>query len=223
MRLFFVLTLAACSGKDGGDSSGGADTGPQDNPLVPEAYRGLWDTEASYCEDANAILYFAFSGGVDSSGKISGSEGFYWFFNTEGFEGDCVDTFTVSGERGEVNWSSDPCTGCDMEYLADWELEDSNRTCADAYDYEFFFLDSNDDEVETDSYSLSVMLDPLSPSGMVNQFTYVYSFVEETSGSSYLQRPNATGDVTPEVEGDYEGALSIEWVVQQGVCIEISG
>lgn|GEM_PF-1792438 len=198
----------------------GTDWGP--NPVVPEAYASLWDVDVSSCDEGDdAIVYHLFSGTTDGA-SLSGTEGYYWFFKTEGWEGDCVDTFTVEGTASDTNWQEDPCSGCDFEYTSSWNLQDGNRGCAETWDYEDFFAN---DRVDADRFNTIVMLDPLSPSGNVNETTLVMMAYQDDDDTNSYTFDNAygRGQMVPEVEGDWEGAASVEWVGGSGWCIQITG
>lgn len=217
-----MLALVACTGKDpggpdGADDTAGDDTGYGPNPIVPEAYQYLWDLDASSCEDADAIVYYAFEGGVDADGVFSGREGRYWFFAAEGWEGDCVDTFTVQAEESDTNWQEDPCSGCDREFTGTFELEDADRGCG-GFDYEDFF---DNDDVRNDKYNVIIMLDPLSPGGNANETTLVMmAFQDDDNQSSYsFAADYARGDFLPLAEGDYEGAATVTWASTSGTCV----
>jgi hypothetical protein len=224
MTLSLVLLLA-CSGKEPADDSGGGgedtpvDYGP--NPIVPDEYVNLWDLDASSCDDADgAIVYHLFSGGTDGAGGFSGSERYYWFFAAEGWEGDCIDTFTVTGTASDTNWQEDPCSGCDYEFTSVWNLHDEDRTCG-AFDYEDFF---DNDKVDDDKFNTIVMLDPLSPGGNVNESTLVMmAYQDDDNHNSYsFDSSYARGSMLPVVEDDWEGATTVEWAGTTGWCVKIT-
>ncbi len=225
MFLSFVVLLA-CTGsttddKAAADDSGGTETlGP--NPIVPEAYALIWDVDASSCEDdEDAIVYHLFTGDADGAGGLTGTEGYYWFFRTEGWDGDCVDSFEVLGEASDTNWQSDPCSGCDYEYTSEWQLKDAGRGCS-GFDYEDFFAN---DDVPRDTYNTIVMLDPLSPAGNVNETTLVMmAYQDDDNTNNYsFDSAYARGAMTPAVEGEFDGPATIEWVGTTGWCVKITG
>lgn len=227
MRLLLLplALLAACTQKDepAVDDSGPADTGTEygDNPVVPEEYQYLWDLDASGCDDdQDAIVYYDFAGAVDADGNLAGQESWYWFFKTEGWDGDCVDTFDVDTTASDTNWQDDPCSGCDLEFSGTWDLADENRTCP-GYDYEDFF---DNDKVDDDHYNLIVMLDPLSPGGNPNSTTLVMAaFQDDDNTNSYsFNSDYARGDFIPETDGDYEGPASVTWVPTAGICVSFT-
>ena len=225
--LLSLAFLVACStpanqgDKAVPDDSGTTDTlGP--NPIVPEAYALLWDLDASSCEDDDdAIVYHLFSGATDGAGGFSGTEGYYWFYKTEGWDGDCVDAFEVSGEASDTNWQSDPCSGCDYEYTSEWQLQDAGRGCS-GLDYEDFFAN---DDVARDRYNTIVMLDPLSPGGNVNETTLVMmAYQDDDDTNSYsFDSAYGRGSMTPAVEGAFDGPATVEWVGSTGWCVKITG
>lgn len=222
--MLFLLLALACSGKDesppAGDDTGSGDTGYGPNPIVPDAYADLWDVDASSCEDADAIVYLAFEGEIDDAGHFSGREGRYWFFAEEGWEDDCVDTFTADADESDTNWQEDPCSGCDREFTGTWKLADEDRGCG-GFDYEDFF---DNDDVAKDNYNIIVMLDPLSPSGNPNMSTLVMmAFQDDDNENSYAFNSDyARGDYVPVVKGDYEGAATVTWASTTGTCVEFT-
>lgn len=218
--LLILLPLAACSGGKADAPADSQDTAVDygDNPIVPDDYRYLWDVDASGCaDDEDAIVYHRFTGEVTATGRLQGQESWYWFFKTAGWDGDCVDTFDVSADRSDTNWSDDPCSGCDLEFSGTWDLPDAGRTCP-GYDYEDFFAN---DDVDADHYNVIVMLDPLSPGGNPNQTTLVMAaFQDDDRPSSYsFNQDYARGDFIPAAEGDYEGAATVSWVPTAGTCV----
>lgn len=223
MSLAFLF-LVACAGTQGPDDSDGGDTdvtyGP--NPIVPDAYRDLWDVDASSCTEGtrNAIVYRLFTGGTDGAGGFFGSESFYWFFDDEGWEGDCVDSFTTNGDLSDTNWQEEPCSGCDFEYTSVWNLKDADRTC-DKFDYEYFF---KNDRVDEDKFNTIVMLDPLSPSGNVNETTLIMMAFQDDDNQNNYSFDNAygRGAMVPAVEGDFEGPTTLTWAGPEGMCIKLS-
>lgn len=224
--LVSLLLLACAGGGNGGDKNPVDDTGTTatdgPNPIVPEDYALIWDLDASGCEeDEDAIVYHLFTGTTDGAGGFVGTEGYYWFFKTEGWEGDCVDSFEVEGEASDTNWQEDPCSGCDYEYTSQWQLKDAGRTC-DGFDYEDFFAN---DDVARDTYNTIVMLDPLSPSGNVNETTLVMmAYQDDDNTNSYsFDSAYARGSMTPDVEGEFDGPATIEWVGTTGWCVKITG
>lgn len=226
--LVSLLLLACTSGdKPAEDDTGGTDSsttgtdyGP--NPVAPEAYASLWDLDVSSCDDGDdAIVYHLFQGRTDGA-ELTGTEGYYWFFKTEGWEGDCVDAFTVQGTTSDTNWQEDPCSGCDFEYTSTWNLQDGDRGCEETWDYESFFAN---DRVDADRFNTIVMLDPLSPSGNVNETTLVMMAYQDDDNTNNYSFDNAygRGEMVPDVEGAWDGPASVEWVGQSGWCVSISG
>ena len=210
-----VLALA-CSGEHTKESSAApADTAPSYSPILPEEYKDVWDDKAVSC-DGEAIVYHAFSGTIDDRGKISGKEGYYWFFGNDGFEGDCVDTFTLEGPSGDINWQEDPCSGCDLAFTPTLELADADSTCSILYG-SFF----QDDKNKTNKFETVLKLDPLSPGGNLNEKTLVMMFVAVTGTNSYSSYTDyARGDYTPQTE-DFMGPADMKWL-GSGDCVKIS-
>jgi hypothetical protein len=218
--------LAACSGGASDDTGGAAedtDIGP--NPIVPDEYALLWDIDAASCDSEDAIVYFLFNGTIDGEGNLDGKEGWYWFFKDDGWEGDCVDTFDVTGAEGELGWSTSPCSGCDREFLADWSLEDADgENACPGYGYESFFDDDDKDRIDEEKYTGDIMLDTLSPSGNVNDHMLVFAYTQDDqSETTYIPRPDSRGEYVPDEGADYAtGSASLSWVISQGMCVSFS-
>lgn len=223
MTLALTLLLA-CSGGDGNKQPNGDDSGATEgpNPIVPEQYELLWDLDASSCED-EAIVYFLFDGDIDDAGNLVGTERWYWFFAEEGWDGDCYNTFDVVGEEGELGWKESPCSGCDREFLATWTLdedEDGDYVCQ-GFGYESMFDDDTRDRIDDEEYYADVMLDPLSPSGNVNEDMLVFTyFQDDQSEYSYNARTDARGTYVPGGD-DYEsGPAHLDWTLTSGMCVD---
>ncbi len=217
------LLLVACTGAPAGsdDKSGTDDTGELGpNPIVPEGYELLWDLDASSCEDADSIVYFLFNGAIDEEGNLSGEEGWYWFHKTEGWEGDCKDTFQVTGVEGELGWSTSPCSGCDREFLVEWELPESE--CG--YGYESMFDDDSKDRIDDELYVGDILLDTLSPSGNVNENMLVFAYFQDDQDEyTYIPRTDSRGEYYPDEGADYAtGSATLMWVVSQGMCVDFN-
>lgn len=212
-----LLPLVACGPKasDGetADTSGGGDTG---NPIVPDGYAYLWDIDASSCDDGDAIVYRLFEGAIDGSAHLSGREGWYWFFGNEGWEGDCVDTFTVEGDQDTASWQDDVCYGCERLFSSDFNLADSDRGCP-GHDYETFW--ELEDE-PTDRFDVAVLFDALSPSGNPNADNAMLVVTSYRSGGQRYYDPGyGRGHYTPDTADDFEGPAAIDWASESGVCV----
>jgi hypothetical protein len=221
MTSLLPLLLLACSGAPSEDDKTTDDTGEElgPNPIVPEEYALLWDVEASSCEDdAYGIVYYLFNGTIDDDGNLEGEEGWYWFLKADGWEGDCKDTFQVRGVEGELGWSTSPCSGCDREFLVEWELPETE--CG--YGYESFFDDDNKDRIDDELYTGDLLLDTLSPSGNVNANMLVFAYFQDDQDEySYIPRADSRGDYYPEEGADYaSGAASLTWVISSGMCVD---
>lgn len=216
---FLIVPLLACSGgedpkEDSGDAA--VDYGP--NPIVPEEYELLWDLNAESCEEHGAIVYFRFQGSIDAAGNLTGEESWYWFHSGEGWEGDCVDVFTVDMDEGGLNWGQDCGNACDREFLGTWTLDEAQRTCS--YGYENLFDDDDTDRIDDEAYVVDVMLDTLTPSGNVNEDMIVFSFVQDDqSESSYNGRTNGRGSYTPDGTDYITDPATLEWVGQSALCV----
>jgi hypothetical protein len=217
--IFLLSSLLAC-GDEAADTSAVDTLGP--NPIVPEAYELLWDLDAASCEEPGAIAYFTFEGSIDARGRLTGEETWYWFHSGAGWEADCKDVFTIDAPEESIWGRNNPCTGCDREFHGALTLDDARRTCS--YGYESLFDDDNRDRIEAEAYDLDVQLDTLTPGGNVNQQMLVFSYVQDDqTPTSYNGRAQARGTYTPATEGDYEGAATVSWTVQQGLCVSFGG
>jgi hypothetical protein len=215
--MIYLLATIACSGGGSKDSTAdkSVDTAPGYSPVLPEQYKDIWDDKAASC-DGEAIVYHWFQGEIDERGRIDGKEGYYWFFGDDNFDGDCVDTFTLSGPAGDVNWQQDPCSGCDRAFTPTLDLPKEGSTCN--LNYPSFFDDSKN---KTNTFQTVLKLDPLSPGGNLNEKTLVMMFVEVTGSNSYTSYTDyARGDYTPATD-DFSGPAHMEWVGSSG-CVKIS-
>lgn len=213
-----LLWVLACSGSGNKDSADNANDSPAVtySPILPEEYKDIWDDKGTSCDPGEPIVYHWFKGDIDTRGKITGEEGYYWFFGESDFDGDCVDTFVIDGPSGDVNWQSDPCTGCDRSFTPTLSLPEENSTCN--MKYGSFFDDSkNDDNV----FQTVLKLDPLSPGGNLNEKTLVMLFIEVTGSNSYSSYIDyARGSYTPSTD-DFLGPAAVEWV-GPGDCVKYS-
>jgi hypothetical protein len=214
-----LLALIACAAPS--TDLPAADTGsdgPGPNPVVPEQYELLWDLNATSCEEDGAIVYFVFDGDITADGDLVGTETWYWFHSGEGWDDDCADVFSVEGTAGELNWSEDPCSGCDRAFLADWVLDEEQRGCS--YGYEPLLDDDDTDRIDEEAYEVALEMDPLSPGGNINAQNLVFSWTQDDrSSNSYNARPEARGTYAPYDESDFEGAAHVTWTVSSGLCI----
>lgn len=218
--MLLALALLACTSakNDGNANDDTSAEGPGPNPIVPEPYELLWDLDATSCEDEGAIVYFVFEGSIGADGGLTGAETWYWFHSGEGWDDDCADTFRVEGESGELNWSEDPCSGCDRAFLADWVLDEDDRSCA--YGYESLFDDDDTDRIDEEAYEVALEMDPLSPGGNINAQNIVFSWTQDDrNANSYNARPEARGTYAPVDESDYSGAADVTWTVSSGLCV----
>jgi hypothetical protein len=210
------LLLVACTGGPKESAKESVSTEPEFSPILPPEKQGYWDDKSEGCDDSTVYRWLKAT--IDDAGNISGTEGWYWFFEEEGFEDDCVDTFTITGSEGDINWSSDPCVQCDRSFKAEWNLEDANRTCN--FDYEDFF---GNEKVAEDVYDTVFKLDPLSPSGNVNEKTIAYLYAKVVGTNSYVGDNDwARGSFTPTTEGDYTKGAVLDMENLGGDCVDIN-
>lgn len=211
------VLLLGCGDKEAasGDDTGTADTA---NPIAPPDYAPLWDLNAAGCDDdQDAIVYYLFEGQIDDAGDVVGQEGWYWFFKTEGWEGDCVDRFDVAGSADTPSYAEDVCYGCERAFSTAWDLADENRGCT-GHDYETFWDLEDEDQ---DHYEVEVLLDALTPSGNPNQDNQMLvTTAWEKSARKMIYNPAyARGHYDPVVADDYEGAATLDWSASTGICV----
>ncbi len=212
--MLMLLLFAACSGgKPAADDSATSAT-DYEHALVPEQYRGSWDVESANCEDA--IFYWAFEGGVDEGGNLSGKESWYWFFADEGSGTDCVDVFDVSGQE-EDTFLETPCFSCDREFTATWTLGETGCSW-DGYEN---LLDNDDtDRIDEEEYEFIFLLDSHNGDELLPQMN-VWSYVQDDqSRGSYNDRAISIGTYAP-TGSDSMGAADLDWAIGDGVCITI--
>jgi len=217
--MLLLSLLVACGGKTSTDDTG-TPTTEDHNPIVPAEYEYLWDTDVSSCDGADAIVYYLFAGETDGAGTLTGTEGWYWFFATEGWDGDCVDTFTVEGSTASHSWDEDACYGCEAFYDSRWDLPDENRGCTDT-DYETFW---EQEDVDKDRFDVEVGIDALTPSGNPNTDNkmIVATIFQGSDNTRWVNAGYARGHYLPVTEGDYEGPATLDWVAQEGICVTIT-
>ncbi len=227
IRLVIVaacLSFVGC-GKDGNnknDESGAGDTGdtgPGIHPWVPEGYEYLWDTDGCEQEDGTTktAVYHLASGRSEDGESITITEQYYWFFGQPEWEGDCIDEFVFDAQETNVNWgASEPCYGCEKEYSGDYvENEDTEHSCGNITYGKIFLDDHVKENVFEDT---TLMFDTHTIAGDVNERMLVISAFRDDN-YYYPDSNYGTGSVTPDVEGDYDGAVSYEWTGTAVMCI----
>lgn len=205
-----LSALLACSGSDNGngddDGPGDTDTAPEDtgpefHPLVPEEYKYTWTVDGCETEDGDAgsKVYVLGEARNDGSGNFEGTEKWYWFWSDEGWEGDCVDTFTISGTYAAFDYADFYCEGCDEGYEIERKLTD--QTCSVTY-YDIFDQDKQPDE---EKYTSILLWDPLTPSGNpnMNNVSYMYNYNYNADDRVWVGWTRYSGHVFPDVEGAY--------------------
>lgn len=208
--LLSLLLLVACGAKDDAP----ADTG---NPIVPDEYEGTWDVEATSCAGADAVVYFTFDGQIDDGGSVTGTQTWYWFWVTEGWDGDCTDRFSMTGADSSIRWQEPPCSDCERELEVDLELADSGRGCP-AVDYEDYF---DNDNVDADAYHMVLGLDSLDGSDPWPDagLTVTAGFRDDDHDDQYtFVEDYAFGHYHPSGDDYEDGAASFDYVIPERIC-----
>jgi len=224
---FCAASLAGCfSGKDKDKHDDTGDTAAEEleHPLVPDEYRGIWDTDG--CDDGKAAVYHVAQGrsevGEDDDGDeimyLSFTEHWYWFWGNDDYEGDCVDEFSFQGVESNANWgASDPCSECEEEFTGDYtESADGDDGCSVLYSYIFL-----DEGTGSNNFTAMFKLDTLTPSGNpnVDNKALVIGIFKDSDGYWYPDTDYARGPVVPDTEGDYGGVSSYDWVNTATMCV----
>jgi hypothetical protein len=219
------LLFAGCGDKDENqtEETGDGETAPTSHPLVPEEYQAIWDWDASGCDDGDAAVYHL-AEGYSQWEQIDGddelvlyiSERWYWFHGDEDFEGDCVDQFDFRGVETAYPWgSNDPCGTCELEFWGNYRENTSVETGCN-YGYDGIVAG---DAGGTNSYDTWVFkMDTLTLSGDPNPNTGVYQAII-FDGYLYTDSSWGRGNTIPEVEGDYYGPATYDWVSLTTICI----
>ena len=186
--------LIACNGDDDStddvdtdtDTDTDSDTDTDYHPLIPEEYRFLWDADGG-CETTDGtrgdqVYRYTFDAESNESGSFSATEVWIWLHDGPGWNGDCADTFEITG-----TWTTaypDYCISCEEKWIGERVLTES--TCGYAYD-QIFGLEDPPDEPAT-SWDSLIALDTLNPNGDQNPDgnTLVHSVVWTDDGASIL-------------------------------------
>ena len=211
--LLAVLGLLGCNGStetDDSDTDTDTDTAPDFHPLVPEEYRYLWNTEGCETDDGmGATVYrYAVDGRSDGE-KFSVTEQWFWFFPEEGWDADCVDTFTMTGDLASFDYGQLGCSGCEEAYQVTRTLTESN--CSINYSTLFGYEEPEDITV----FEGVLMFDSFTPNEQPNEDNKMLVISgTRVKGNSYSMdidyaRGHAYGDNT-----DYfpPGLASYDWV-----------
>lgn len=220
MTLFPLSLVLACTATSSTEDSAGADTASSTSagvhPIAPDEYESDWDLESTGCDDV--VIHWAFDGSVDADGRLEGKESWYWFFAAEGWDGDCVDTFTVTAIEEPTPIENDACNSCDRDFTATYEMSGDDRTCAiDGYES---LLDNDDtDRIEEEIYTFALMFDtdPLGGEpGDLNVWSYVQ---DDRSDNEWIDRTTSLGGFAPSEGDDYDGPGDVTWSLDDGFCV----
>ena len=156
------------------DTDTDTDSESDGHPLAPERYKYLWNVEGT-CETwnnrtGNQVYILAENVRVEADGSMNGIEKWYWFWAGEGWEGDCVDTFEVSGAPKSLDKAQYQCSQCEEVYEVSRTLTDS--TCDINYNYFLISFDWDEgppDSTPKSSYGAYMLMDTLNPNGNPNE------------------------------------------------------
>ena len=248
MRWIVMAALAGCGGtlecgpgtfeKDGvcvpgeEDTGGDTDTGEDDggHPLAPEKYKWIWNVEGT-CETygnrtGNQVYILAEDVRVTADGTLSGTEKWYWFQAGEGWEGDCVDTFTLTGKPKGVDKGQYQCSQCEEVYEVERVLTDAS--CSLNYNYFLYSYDWKEgfpSSTPADSYGAVFLMDTLNPNGQPNEDNKMLMVhLEETEDgqwiTGYVDNDFARGHAVPDDASVPGPPATYDWLAEK--CIRTS-
>jgi hypothetical protein len=206
------------------------DVGDGSHPMAPEKYKWLWNVEGS-CEtygsrQGNQVYILAEDVQVDESGMLSGQERWYWFQAGEGWEGDCVDTFQITGSPFGVDKAQYQCSQCEEVYEVSRVLTEAN--CELNYNYFLIGYDWSDgfpDSTRLESYSALLLMDTLNPNGEANEDNKMLLLQAKADqdgqiSPAHLDNDFATGHAIPNEAGQPVPPGTYDWLAEK--CIRTS-
>lgn len=209
-----LITAMACNG--GGDDDTDTDTDtdtdkePDYHPLVPEEYRYLWNTEGCETDNGMGASVYRYATDARSDGdKFTVSEQWFWFFPEDGWDADCVDTFEMTGNLANFDYSQLGCSGCEEAYLVTRTFKESN--CGINYSTLFGYEEPED----ITTFEAVLMFDSFTPNNTPNEDNKMLVIGgTKVQGNAYSMdidyaRGHAYGDAD-----DYypPGPASYDWV-----------
>ena len=213
-RLCCLLLLTACSGKEeetdlpAEEDTDADDPGP--HPLVPDEYQGLWFTDPSLvCDPGEIKVYWLADGGADAAGDFTMTEQWFWFYGAEGFAGDCVDTFEITGHYFADDYKEWYCSECNIGYMFERRLAESN--CSVSY-YSFFDLEDKPEEEVYDHVALFQTHSSWGETYDGNAMSMVHA--SHVGGNQYaLNSTNwASGHFDPQGDDDTTFPAGYDWL-----------
>jgi hypothetical protein len=156
------------------DTDTDTDVSDDGHPLAPEKYKWIWNIEGT-CETynnrtGNQVYILAEDVRVEADGSLAGIEKWYWFQEGEGWDGDCVDTFEITGAPKGVDKAQYKCSECEESFEVSRKLVDAQ--CDLNYNYFLMSYDWKEgfpDDDPVDSYGALMLMDTLNPNGNPNE------------------------------------------------------
>ncbi len=211
-----ILVLAVgCASADSAEDTldGPIDTADTEgHPLVPDQYTFYWNTGTCTDSDGNPGVqaYWLADGTIDAAGSLAVTERWFWFFGEPDYDGDCVDTFSLTGvpDESETEPSALGCSICDQVYSIQRVLVDDG--CARDYQARFGVspdadMDGVDDEQSTDAQLLLYATSTDDDSTTDSDMLVVYAEERETGG--YMS-DSSYGSGTATFQTDGSGTIS---------------
>lgn len=169
ITLSFLLALACTSPTDTEvqETDTGVDREP--HPMVPEQYQNLWHTESctKRTQDGHTYeadqVYAVMTDAVATEDSFTGTELWYWFFEEDGWEDDCIDKIKVEGTRLHADFQTYGCSECNDGWNVIRTVEE--QTCEGVY-YRYLLHET---EALSERYDSIMLFDTITPSGTLNE------------------------------------------------------
>jgi len=155
--------------------------------------------------------------GTSDGTNFTAEERWFWFHPEDGWDADCVDTFSLTGTYAAFDYDNLGCSGCEEAYEYTRTLTDS--TCGILYHQLFDLEDPPDDQI----YYGIVLFDSFTPNGNPNEDNKMLVIgANRVASNSYSVDPNyARGQVFGESEEYYPPqAATYNWLGDLCVNIE---
>jgi hypothetical protein len=220
----FILALLMTIGCNGAtdddtvDTDTDTDSDPDYHPLVPEEYRYLWNTEGCETDEGMGATVYRYATDAQSDGTtFSVTEQWFWFFPEDGWDADCVDTFTMTGDLANFDYGQLGCSGCEEAYSVKRTLTDSK--CNMGYST-LFGYEEPEDITEFDAI---LMFDSFTPNETPNEDNKMLVIAgTKVQGNAYsMDIDYARGHAFGESE-DYfpPGPATYDWV--GNTCVKVN-
>jgi len=209
-----------CVPGDPEEEDTGEDTDDGTHPMVPDEYKYLWNTDDPCTvwggTEGHRVYILATDVRAEADGSISGTERWFWFFNEPGWDDDCVDTFTLSGQTRAEDYGQYECSQCEEGFEITRTLSEDN--CSNSYTAHMFAWDwQNWDDPGDLPYVALLMMDTLSPNGNPNEDNkaLMVQAKSDTSGEisqSSIDNDFATGHAFPDNAASPGPPSSYDWL-----------